>query len=50
VIIFTQVISSVKEKAGKVKKLQNPTDNTGYMPLKRHIAKPLGTSRRNETE
>jgi hypothetical protein len=23
--------------------LQNPTDNTSYMPLKQHIAKPLYT-------
>jgi len=28
-----------------MRKLQNPTDNTGYMPLKRHIAL---TVRRNE--
>jgi len=25
-----------KEQKKKMKNLQNPTDNTGYMPLKRH--------------
>jgi len=28
----------VKKKEEEMVKLQNPTDNTGYMPLKRHIA------------